>query len=103
MDKNARKKHLFSNLYTQAKNRATSDISYTDLINLFIKQNGKCFYSNQTFDNDKNVPSIDKINPKLGYTKKNICLSTFLINRTKWDLNIREFRRLTGLAVKNFR
>jgi len=103
MDKNARKKHLFSNLYTQAKNRATSDISYTDLINLFIKQNGKCFYSNQTFDNDKNVPSIDKINPKLGYTKKNICLSTFLINRTKWDLNIKEFRRLTGLAVKNFR
>lgn len=55
------------------------DINYDFIVNLFNKQKGKCAYSNiplcfgSYFENNW-ICSIERINPSIGYIKKNVCL-----------------------------
>lgn len=66
------------------------DIDVNFLIELFHKQEGKCYYTNELmiyFHNQgkpqKNSISLDRKNPNDGYTKENVVFCTWLANNTK--------------------
>lgn len=59
-----------------------------DIKNLYIK-------GNQDYK-----PSIDRINPKLGYTKNNICIISGRANRIKSDASINEIRAILKYMEK---
>jgi hypothetical protein len=69
------------------------------MIQLWIEQNGKCyltgnkmkFYSKEGFGMPKDQATVDKINPKLGYTLGNVQWATWQINSMKRDLLYKDF------------
>ena len=73
------------------------DIEY--LIDLWNKQNGRCFYSNIPMKNSMkqdgfqswDCPSLDRIEPANGYVKGNIVWCIFGINSFKQSLNLKSF------------
>lgn len=87
------------------------DIEYIN--NLLIIQDFKCKYSGQiletTYDNiddnenrvNKNIISIDRIDPSKGYVKNNIALVTGAINIMKNDLSEDEFIYIIK-SINNF-
>lgn len=78
-------------------------IGVENIINLWKKQNGKCAItgidmtyeknSNIKFRNPTNI-SVDKINPKLGYTLDNIHLTCLWANTGKLIYSLEEFQNL---------
>lgn len=68
------------------------------VLNQLKKQNGLCFYSNQSIDwqtVDKlrgNCLSIDKIIPSLGYIEGNVVLVINRVNSVKYDCTLEEIR-----------
>lgn len=72
------------------------DLTISDLYNLWNEQNGRCAISNipMTYELCKgNVMtniSVDQINPKAGYTKNNIQLVCWAVNRMKGEMSIDE-------------
>lgn len=81
-------------------------ICYEDLSRLWKEQAGKCFYTNipLTF----NIPwgrseiSVDRVNPKKGYTPDNIVLSAFIFNSVKTSLTIDELSHLASQFLQKF-
>lgn len=81
------------------------------LIEIFEKQNGKCFYTHKeiSFTNtviEKNrphnlTPSIDRLNPDKGYVEGNVVWSCYYINRMKSDVPYDEFISLCELILQN--
>lgn len=70
------------------------DIDAEYVYSLWLKQENKCVYTGETFKVEKNHPaniSIDKIVPDLGYTKGNIQLVCWAVNRAKGDLPHKTF------------
>lgn len=80
-------------LMRQAKSRATKhglpyDLNVHFLLKLWDIQCGKCALTkinfnlerNETYSSEPFAPSIDKINPKLGYTQDNVRLVCVAIN-----------------------
>lgn len=73
-------------------------------------QNHKCFYTGEGLDftveneNTKSphrlLPSLDKLNPKLGYIEGNVVWCLFYVNRVKNDLNYEEFLELCRTITK---
>lgn len=88
-------------LVSGAKTRAYKydlpfDIDNLYIQELWIKQDGKCYYSNQPIKWSKDKvsfwsPSIDRLYPEKGYVKGNVVLTLFAINSFKQDLNVDEF------------
>ncbi len=90
----------------QIKNSKRYKVSITasDLENQWIKQNGKCFYSdndlkaempgNQKNKNVSSLVSIDRTNPKLGYEKNNISLISYETNTMKLNMSHQKFVEL---------
>ena len=90
---------------TQLKHRAKKskipfDLTPDDLLSQWNLQNGKCYYSNENLDitlpsNNKsphiNYPSVDKLDPSIGYIKSNIVWCRWYINRMKNDLQYKKF------------
>lgn len=81
------------------------DLDYLYLLDLYNKQNGKCFYSNlpMKLRSDKNresygaefdVLSIDKIDPIKGYTKGNIVLCLNSINMFKSEHKMEDIKKV---------
>lgn len=103
-DKKSRKKNIFSNIFTKINSRKNREvkISYEDLIKLYIKQNGKCALSNTLFDLNVNKPSPDRIDSNKDYSFNNLQLTTYLVNRTKWNLDLKTFKFLIKKIDKNF-
>lgn len=72
------------------------DLDKQYFIDLFHKQNGKCFYTGHNMDTTAgngsrpNDMSIDKIIPELGYIKGNIVFCTKRMNTIKNDLSLDE-------------
>ena len=81
-------------------------ISVDDLVKKYEIQNGRCYYSGdklilkidhtdkfnrENMDIYKNVLTLDRLNPKEGYTKNNIVLSTLKCNLAKASLSYDEF------------
>jgi hypothetical protein len=89
---------LFYNSMHSAKNRTKKgrieagkhEIEINYLKNLWIKQNGKCYYSNIPMNYNKYEwkVSIERLNPKLGYIKDNVVLCCTEFNGScQWSLD----------------
>ncbi len=99
----------FSRLCNKSFNR--SALSKYDCIQLLEKQNYRCALTGVplscTLEKGivcKTNASIDRINPKGGYTKDNVQLVCAIINKLRIDMNIDEFkdwcRRVTDYALR---
>jgi hypothetical protein len=76
------------------------------LIDLFNKQEGKCFYTGLdllAYNNSSNdlCVSIDRINSTKDYTTDNVVFCCWIINRIKTDLSIKDFVNYCSLIVNN--
>ena len=96
------RENFIQHMYSHCKSRAKSknfefNLAKQDLHDLYDKQHGRCALSNREMTfiykrgkreyirHPTNV-SLDRINPKGGYTKDNIQLTTNLCNHSKMDL-----------------
>lgn len=94
----AKKKKIEFNLDTQF------------LIDLWSRQNGRCYYSGilmKGFGKEYNFqlwdsPSLDRKNPKDGYTKNNTVWTVFGINSFKQSLTEKEFQERVNEINWNF-
>ena len=65
-----------------------------DIKQIFFKQDGKCFYSNEMMslqNGELETLSIDRIDSSKNYTVENIVLCCWVVNKMKQDLNIKDF------------
>ena len=70
-------------------------ITAQDLIDMYQKQNKRCKLSNIKMEiqnhNKKITPSVDRINPKCGYTLDNIQLVCWIVTVMKSDNQEEDF------------
>lgn len=97
-----------SKLCAMAKNRAKAksvpfDLTKEYLVSLWEESEGCCCLTGQPFDLkpwgrkgqvSPQAPSVDRIKPKLGYTKGNVRLITYHLNVALSDFGIEEFENL---------
>lgn len=83
-----------------------SELSNEYLINLYYKQKGLCYFTNvkmiigSNLKKDyKNLLSLDRKDPKLGYVKGNVVWCTMSANLMKGNLNIQEFKELLKIIL----
>jgi len=88
--------------HSAKKRNIEFDLDENFMIDLFNKQNGMCYYSNipmlnkykssgfQSWD----VPSVDRIDSKKGYTKNNVVWCCFGVNSFKQSLSVDELKNL---------
>lgn len=85
----------------QAKNNGTPfDIDVKYCVNLWDKQNGKCFYTDEPLEientnktrHNHNSASLDKIVPQLGYVEGNVVWCIQRINVMKNDATLDEMK-----------
>ena len=96
--KKTQKNNIFSFIFSNTKRTSRKykifmDLTYEELLQKYIDQGGKCRYTNITFT-ERYKPSIDKVNPKLGYTIKNINLVLYDVNVMKSDFSEKRFQYL---------
>lgn len=89
--------HKFKLLRSNAKKRKILfDLSVNDLIDLWEKQNGICFYTGikmEFFDPKKRLTvSIDRMDSNKYYTKDNIVMCCTIVNIIKHDLEHNELK-----------
>lgn len=104
--RNRKKRNPLKVILESAKRHANSKerefcISYEDLLELNMRQEGVCALSGVRFDED-HLPSLDRIDPSKGYKKNNIQLLLIEINRMKSDLEEKYFLYLCN-QVTNFK
>lgn len=83
------------------KHGSPFDIDVEYMKSLLERQGGKCFYSDEPIifykygmtPSRKLAPSIDRIIPKLGYTKGNVVWCLDRINLIKNDMSLDEMRK----------
>jgi len=72
---------------------------------LYIKQNGLCYYSNIPLKlsdyPDPATLSVDRIDPTKGYTKDNVVLCANCINMLKGSMNLNEFKDILNFIIYN--
>ncbi len=81
------------------KNNIDFNLDIDDLIDQWNLQNGLCYYSNLAMKSEGRVngfqgwqsPSVDRKDPRMGYTKGNIVWCCFSINSFKQNLTDYEF------------
>lgn len=77
------------------------DLPLELLINLWEKQNHKCFYTDitlvPTIGNGKrpDSPSVDRVNSSRGYLSGNVVICASRINSIKYDMTMTEMREWT--------
>jgi hypothetical protein len=97
---------------SRAKAESSSfDITAAYLIEQWDAQNGTCFYTGQPID-FRNVvtsrnhphlqtPSLDRAEPKNGYTIGNVVWCSYAVNRMKSDLGYDEFLQMCSQIIQN--
>jgi hypothetical protein len=96
-------KRRIGTIKSRAKKHCTDfnlDVKY--LINLWKKQDGRCFYSNILMQNSMKLdgfqcwdgPSLDRVDPTKGYTKGNVVWCIFGINSFKLSLDLKSFEEM---------
>jgi hypothetical protein len=90
-----KKKNPFKTLWRDAKSHAKKNGHSFEITPEYIKQiyemqMNRCNLSGIEF-NEKNLPSLDRINSSVGYIKNNLQLLTIKINRMKSNLDEKEF------------
>lgn len=86
------------------KKQMQFDLDLNFLEELFLKQEGKCYYSGVQLNLDNNACrhdslSTDRLDPSKGYTKDNVVFCTFNINSLKGTMNEQEFKDYLKLAI----
>ena len=113
LDKEAMR--MFSKAYHAALRRATKkeikfEISLEDIIEKFISQKGKCFYSNEPMlikKENKNIlhdpykMTIDCIDSNIGYVKENVVWCLYCVNSFKQKMSPSEIIKISRNIVKN--
>ena len=87
------------------------DLTPEILFEVLNEQGHKCFYTGIELDfkveNEDTstphrlLPSLDKLDPKLGYTVGNVVWCLYYVNRMKNDLNYEEFIDLCRTVIKH--
>jgi hypothetical protein len=100
------KKNVFPSIFAYRKYGAKRikrqfNLHFNDLIEMYKRQEGKCALTNITFDFTHNRPSLDRINSNKGYLKHNCQLVIYPINRSKSDLDLKEFKKQCRLVAKH--
>lgn len=75
-----------------------------DILNLWNKQNGKCYYSGlemSVMHDDPMIFSIDRIESSKGYTKDNIVLCCLTFNVMKLDFSKTDFIKYCKIIAEN--
>lgn len=82
------------------------DLDKDYIYNLFLKQDGKCYFTG--IDIKHNIGchqydsiSIERLDPNGGYTKNNTVLSSFALNSFKGMMNESEFKNFLNLIIPN--
>lgn len=76
------------------KRKQVFDLTVSDVVNFWNKQNKICAYSGveMTLEANKlNTVSIERIDSSVGYTKENTVLVCYIINRMKSDFKYEDF------------
>jgi hypothetical protein len=80
------------------------DISRQDVIERWQRQGGLCAYTGwpmSTETKNSRLASIDRIDSSIGYTKDNIQLTCWSVNRAKSFMNEKEFIFMCKAIMKN--
>lgn len=105
---------IFSHLLRRAKSRSKEmnisfDLDFNFIENLYTKQNKKCAitYIDFSFNKEETfrrpfVPSIDRVNSKLGYTKDNVRLVCAVVNLSLNEFGDQVFDKMCRAYVENF-
>jgi hypothetical protein len=80
------------------------DLIKGDLFEIYNSQNGKCYYTEIDITHNKgtlnfNSISIERLDPKLGYTKNNVVLCSFNVNSFKGIMNENEFKEFLNVVI----
>lgn len=91
-----RKSHWFKYLAQKANARKrpySEKITEEMLIKIFNYQEHKCALTGNPLDVDSKwwKPSLDRIDSNLGYTKNNIRIVSWIVNKCKWELTDKDF------------
>lgn len=102
---------LMNNINKRSKDKNyINEMSSEYLVELYNKQNKKCFYTGLEMtlgsygvEHKKNklVVSVDRKNSKIGYTKDNVVLCCWIINNMKQDLDIEDFKNFCKI-INNY-
>lgn len=111
LENNDNLKHIFYSRVSNIKARINYELEddFRDyLIELWNKQNGKCFYSGVDMilkgygKNINNAMTIDRVDSSRGYVKGNVVLCCSIINKMKQNLTIEELINWCDL-IKNYK
>ena len=105
------RKNPIPQLYYNIKKRASlANVPFTltkqDLKDLLEKTGDRCPVLGIKFikNADKNTrdysPSVDRIDPKKGYTKNNTIVISFLANRIKTDASLNDIKKVYDFYLK---
>ena len=105
--------YMLKNKLGRAKCRAKQtkipfNITFEDLYSLWKEQNGRCAISNipmtYTLCNGNVMTniSLDQINPKAGYTKNNIQLVCWAVNRMKGEMDMNSLLHFVNAINYNY-
>ena len=90
----AKARHLAAGAsYRANKKNIPCDIDALDIVELWYKQGGRCYYSGRpmTLQPSPRGVSVDRLDSKRGYTRKNTVLAARQVNSMKSDLPIKDF------------
>ena len=98
-----RNKHSFFKKKCEKKN-IEFNLSKDYLYELYLKQSGKCFYTEIDIIHNVgchqfNSISVDRVDPNKGYTEDNIVLSSFAINSFKGMFNEYEYKNFLNIVI----
>ncbi|MDO8610966.1 MAG: hypothetical protein Q7R95_10580 [bacterium] len=94
--------------YKCTKENLSFDLTREFLLEIYNKQNGKCFYSGIEMELDHKklkmndnpyLLSIDRIDSDKGYTQDNIVLCCLFCNTMKSTFSVKEFFRLCKIII----
>jgi hypothetical protein len=87
-------------------NIPVSNLTVDYLVQLFEKQEGKCYYSGEKIffglgreHAEPKSASLDRLDPKKGYTIDNVVWCSYRVNTMKGNLNITEFYMLMTVIL----
>lgn len=99
-------KYIFYQRVRNIKKRSKLPISNDlrdHLIELWLYQNGKCYYTGVEMvlkgylDNIENLMTIDRIDSRIGYVKGNLVLCCSIVNKIKQNLTIPDLLKWSDL------
>ena len=107
-------KRLIPAVRCRAKeNNLKFNLTQPYLVNLWNKQEGKCFYTNKPLNlrastKDKksphiHFPSLDKLKPARGYVRGNVVWTSYGVNRMKNEFSKDEFIHFCKIVAGKFK